>query len=312
MFVIVVEKSKSKISKFIHAFMEKNKFIEVETPILSHSTIEGAKDYLIPSRIHEKAFYALPQSPQIFKQLLMIAGIDRYYQIAKCFRDEDLRSDRQPEFTQVDCELCFADEHREIFLKYTSEIIHHTKAKPKNTILITIETNKTFEATGKLRLKLGLDFNLTRINEWQPAWIVNYPLFKLEKNNKISSMHHPFSAPKNMDLESIKASTSIKSTSYDLVINGYEIGSGSSRIHKYQIQKKIFEILGMDDNKQKEQFGFFLNALRYGAPPHAGFAFGLDRLVMLISNTKKIRDVIAFPKTTSASDLMTNSPKIII
>ncbi|AFA40979.1 aspartyl-tRNA synthetase [Wigglesworthia glossinidia endosymbiont of Glossina morsitans morsitans (Yale colony)] len=422
-------KLRSKVSKFIHKFMEKNKFIEIETPILSHSTIEGARDYLIPSRIHKNSFYALPQSPQIFKQLLMISGIDRYYQIARCFRDEDLRSDRQPEFTQIDCELCFADGEKvkifieklikklwlkflniklndfvqisytqsinkfgsdkpdlrnpielinitnildkkniiykkffitaikfsnqislnqdqikqyrryvvshggnnlftvhiedlnryifcskiskKIFLQNISEIITYTKSKIKNTILIVIEKSATLEVSGKLRLKLGLDLNLTNLNNWHPVWITDYPLFKLENNHRFSSVHHPFTAPKNMNLELLNSPINLKSTAYDLVINGYEIGSGSSRIHKYQIQKKIFEILGMNYDKQKQEFGFFLDALRYGAPPHAGFAFGLDRIIMLISNTNKIRNVIAFPKTTSASDLMTNSPKII-
>lgn len=422
-------KLRSKVSKFIHKFMEKNKFIEIETPILSHSTIEGARDYLIPSRIHKNSFYALPQSPQIFKQLLMISGIDRYYQIARCFRDEDLRSDRQPEFTQVDCELCFADGEivkifienlikklwlkflninlndfvqisytqsinkfgsdkpdlrnpielinitnilnkkniiykdcfiavikfpkqisfnqdqieqyrkyvvshggnnlftvhiedlnkyifcsktsKKIFLKNISEIITYTQSKIKNTILIVVEKSATLEVSGKLRLKLGLDFNLTDLKNWYPVWITDYPLFKLENHYQFSSMHHPFTAPKNMNLESLNSPENLKSTAYDLVINGYEIGSGSSRIHKYQIQKKIFEILGMNYDKQQQEFGFFLDALRYGAPPHAGFAFGLDRIIMLISNINKIRNVIAFPKTTSASDLMTNSPKII-
>lgn len=422
-------KLRSKISKFIHEFMEKNNFIEIETPILSHSTIEGARDYLISSRIHKNAYYALPQSPQIFKQLLMISGIDRYYQIARCFRDEDLRSDRQPEFTQVDCELCFADgkmvkifieklikklwlkflniklndflqlsysdainkfgsdkpdlrnpiklinitnilnkkniiyknsfisaikcssqislnqdqieEYRKyvishggknlfaiyiedlnryIFCSKTSkkilldsiaDIIIQAKPKRKNTILIVLENSSTLEVAGKLRLKLGLDFNLTDLNSWHPIWITNYPLFKLEKNHQFSSMHHPFTAPDNMNLELLDFPLKVKSTAYDLVINGCELGSGSSRIHKHQIQKKIFKILGMNNNKQKQEFGFFLDALRYGAPPHAGFAFGLDRVIMLISNMHKIRNVIAFPKTTSAADLMTNSPKEI-
>uniref|UniRef100_A0A1A9Z132 Aminoacyl-transfer RNA synthetases class-II family profile domain-containing protein n=1 Tax=Glossina pallidipes TaxID=7398 RepID=A0A1A9Z132_GLOPL len=284
----------------------------------------------------------------------MISGIDRYYQIARCFRDEDLRSDRQPEFTQVDCELCFADGK---MLSYSDAINKFGSDKPdlrnpiklinitnilnkkniiyKNSFISAIkcssqislnqdqieeyrkyvishgENSSTLEVAGKLRLKLGLDFNLTDLNSWHPIWITNYPLFKLEKNHQFSSMHHPFTAPDNMNLELLDFPLKVKSTAYDLVINGCELGSGSSRIHKHQIQKKIFKILGMNNNKQKQEFGFFLDALRYGAPPHAGFAFGLDRVIMLISNMHKIRNVIAFPKTTSAADLMTNSPKEI-
>ncbi|BAC24259.1 aspS [Wigglesworthia glossinidia endosymbiont of Glossina brevipalpis] len=422
-------KLRSKITNYIRKVMEKRKFIDIETPILSHSTTEGARDYLVHSRIHPGMFYSLPQSPQLFKQILMISGIDKYYQIAKCFRDEDLRSDRQPEFTQVDCEISFDNGEKvrdliEILIKklwikffnfelnnfpiitYNDSIIRFGSDKPdlrnslelinvtnlfkinernkialskykilaiilplkvklnfdklkkytnylkyyikkdvflayvedinkyefsffeeiicndsnivdnllnliknKNKIiLIASRKDCVYEIAGKLRIKIGLEFNITDIESWKPVWIVNFPLFKT-KEKKLVSVHHPFTSPKNFNKSKIfKNPLSFVSNSYDLVINGVEIGSGSSRIHKYEIQKIIFDVLGIAEETQNKNFGFFLNALKYGAPPHAGFAFGLDRIVMLISKTNNIRNVIAFPKTTSAYDLMTGSP----
>ncbi|WAI18527.1 MAG: aspartate--tRNA ligase [Buchnera aphidicola (Acyrthosiphon caraganae)] len=433
-------KIRNKITYLIRNFMTKKNFLDIETPLLTKSTPEGARDYLVPSRNHYGKFYALPQSPQLFKQLLMISGIDRYYQIVKCFRDEDLRSDRQPEFTQIDIEVSFMDakkvrdlveklikkiwlkiininlkkfpkisfyesmkkygsdkpdlrnpieiidvsslfknkkftlffsldskknnriallcipggadlsrkkietydQYIKIFnikklfyIKVTENNIRHTiihssmknildeiilkkiikKSKAKNgdiLFLIADQEHIVNKSLGMLRLKLGIDLDITIKNSWKPVWIVNFPMFSQDKEGKFSSIHHPFTAVKNMDIKKlINAPDLAISDSYDLVINGYEIGGGSVRIHDFNMQKKVFDIIGIKESVQNEKFGFLIEALKYGAPPHAGIALGLDRIVMLLTNSKNIRDVIAFPKTTSATCLMTNSPSTI-
>ncbi|QIQ41904.1 MAG: aspartate--tRNA ligase [Buchnera aphidicola (Microlophium carnosum)] len=430
-------KIRSKITYLIRNFMTKKNFIDIETPILTKSTPEGARDYLVPSRNHIGKFYALPQSPQLFKQILMISGIDRYYQIVKCFRDEDLRSDRQPEFTQIDIEVSFMNAQKvrslveHLIIKIWSKIINITLKKfPKisfyqsmkkygtdkpdlrNPIEIvdvsTIFKNKKFllffkldpkknnriallciskgsdisrkkiktytqyiqkfaakklfyikiiennigctgidssmkyildeitlkkiikksqakngdilfliadqepivnKSLGMLRLKIGIDFNITKQNSWKPVWIVNFPMFNKDINGNFSSIHHPFTAIKNMDIKKLTHSPELAiSDSYDLVINGYEIGGGSVRIHDVDMQKTVFDIIGIKKSVQNEKFGFLTEALKYGAPPHAGIALGLDRIVMLLTKSQNIRDVIAFPKTTSATCLMTDSP----
>ncbi|UDG79408.1 Aspartate--tRNA ligase [Candidatus Ecksteinia adelgidicola] len=433
-------KIRSNITTLVHRFMEKNNFINIETPILTKATPEGARDYLVPSRIYKGQFYALPQSPQLFKQLLMISGFDRYYQIVKCFRDEDLRSDRQPEFTQIDIECSFMtakniqkimeklikkiwievigvhlgqfsvitfkeaisrygsdkpdlrnplelidindlakniecnifSEHidnkksrisvicapggtkltRKLINKYENlvnsfgtkhlmwikvndyltglsgiqgpfkkflseknlkDILKCTNAK-NHSILFFIADNIKIatQSLGALRLKLGYDLLLTKLNTWAPLWIIDFPMFKKNNEGNLSSMHHPFTAPKNSNLKMLnKMPTHAISHAYDMIINGYEIGSGSVRIHHSIVQKTIFDILNISLKEQEKRFGFFLNALKYGTPPHAGIAFGLDRLVMLLTDTDNIRDVIAFPKTNTASCLMTNSPDFI-
>ncbi|CAL4321277.1 aspartate--tRNA ligase [Buchnera aphidicola] len=424
-------KIRNDIIDIIRIFMKKNNFLNIDTPILTKSTPEGAKDYLISSRIHKEKYYALPQSPQLFKQLLMISGIDRYYQIAKCFRDEDLRSDRQPEFTQIDVEAAFVDGNTiqkiiESMVMILWEKILHIQLKkfpvisfqdaintygsdkpdlrnplkfisiPNNTIdyyhdnikniktlaLVIpngtklfnqntintcnhfIETSKNIDymyicveniklkkynfipankiikiknmihiinlvnakdqdiiyiLSGKkdviykiltpLRMIFGKAVNIITKNSWKPVWIINFPLFKKNNTHSLSSTHHPFTAPKNTTIQELQSKPeSIISSAYDLVINGNEIGGGSVRIHDKKTQETVFKILGILNSKNKNTLKFFINALQYGTPPHAGIALGLDRIAMLLTNSKNIKDVIAFPKTNSAQCLMTGSP----
>ena len=413
----------------VRTFLSDNNFFEVETPVLMKSTPEGARDYLVPSRIHNGKFYALPQSPQMYKQLLMISGFDRYFQIVKCFRDEDLRADRQPEFTQIDIEMSFVDENdimkkceeltRYIFNKVQNidlikpfpkmtyndamskygtdcpdlrydlllndfkpfseksefkafhsvesvmcivvpggakysrkDIDHYTehvqryKAKglawmkfsdgiltggvskffsddlhskitkklnmDNGDIIFIIGDNiKTTQLSlGALRIAIAKKEEYAKSNDFKPVWITDFPMFEYNQEDKrYHSLQHPFTQPKTNDLEKLKSSPeSIPSKQYDLIINGYEVAGGSVRIHNSDMQKVIFDILGIDRKEANERFGFFIDALKYGTPPHGGIAFGFDRLVMLLAGTNNIRDVIAFPKTTSAMSLMDGAP----
>ncbi len=425
---------RSKINFEIRKFFNKNGFLDIETPYLIKSTPEGARDFIVPSRINKGEFYALPQSPQTFKQLLVIGGIDKYFQIVKCFRDEDLRSDRQPEFTQIDCEMSFVDQRdvmnifedfiKELFFrvkniklndfpilsyedamkKYGSDKpdirfdmqIHNLNGVLKNNkieifenndsnlcicikdgaklsrnqiddlnnwvknseikgkgfmwikynhdgtikssisklidnlkaneilkvckgnfgdlIILVSGNNKTpFIQLGSLRIEIAKRLDLIKTKEFCPLWINDFPLFELDENTKkISSMHHPFTSPKVEDIELLDSTPeNVYANSYDLVINGVEIGGGSIRIHDSKIQKKIFEILGFSKKDYLNQFGFLIEALEYGAPPHGGIAFGLDRLVALMANKQAIRDFIAFPKNNSGKDIMIQSPNKI-
>ncbi len=430
-------KLRAKASSFVRRFLDENGFLDIETPVLTKATPEGARDYLVPSRVHKGSFYALPQSPQLFKQLLMMSGFDRYYQIVKCFRDEDLRADRQPEFTQIDIETSFmsaeqvrdvaetmvrdmwkellnvdlgtfpimpfeeamrrygsdkpdlrnpleivdvADLLKDVEFKVFAEpannpkgrvavirvpggaelsrkqlddytkfvgiygakglawlkvndraagtegiqspvakflnedviksLLERTDAQSGDIILFGADSKKVVtEALGALRLKLGNDLNLTDTSKWAPLWVVDFPMFEEDDEGNLHAMHHPFTSPLHVSPSELKSAPSvINSNAYDMVLNGYEVGGGSVRIHDPEMQTAVFDILGIDAQEQQIKFGFLLEALKYGTPPHAGLAFGLDRLVMLLCGTENIRDVIAFPKTTAAACLLTNAP----
>ena len=424
--------TRHKTSIITRNFLSSQNFLEIETPILMKSTPEGARDFLVPSRLHKGKFYALPQSPQTYKQLLMVSGFDRYFQIVKCFRDEDFRADRQPEFTQIDIEMSFIDQEDIIrlgtdlvkhiwkdildvdldenfpIMSYEKAMNEYGSDKPDlrfdmklidfdcyvqrssfNTFLKIIDEGgltkaivcpnaqnysrkvideltdylktyfdvkglawfkvnngqfeggiskffdnelqkeiikdlsledsqiiflmgdnkkRTIQSMGALRLKLGERENLIDKNSWKPLWVVDFPLFEKE-NDKYFSLHHPFTSPHPNDIELLNSEPeNIRSLGYDIVMNGYELGGGSIRIHDRKIQENIFNILGISKDEAKEKFGFLLDAFKYGAPPHGGMAFGFDRIVMLLAGSNQIRDVIAFPKTTSATSLMDNSP----
>jgi len=411
------------------SFLSENNFVEVETPVLMKSTPEGARDYLVPSRIHQGQFYALPQSPQIYKQILMISGYDRYFQIVKCFRDEDLRADRQPEFTQIDIEMSFVDEEdifshmegltRHVFksvknidlpnpfprLTYAEAMETYGSDKPDLRYEMTLQDVKEFtdasdfnafksaekvkglvveggakysrkiideltdyvkkykakglawmkgengaltggiskffseelqssmceklgvkdgdilfmigdtfsvtlNALGQLRVEIAKRESLANKDNFKPVWITEFPMFEYdEDSNRFIAMHHPFTAPREDDIAMLDSDPSnALSRGYDLTMNGYEIAGGSIRIHSPKVQEKVFSLLGLSQEEAIEKFGFLVEALTYGAPPHGGIAFGFDRLVMLLAGTENIRDVIAFPKTTSATSLMDESP----
>lgn len=293
--------------KSIRDFLDKERFIEVETPVLTKSTPEGARDFLVPSRLSRGKFFALPQSPQLFKQLLMVAGFERYFQIAKCFRDEDLRSDRQPEFTQLDMEMSFVEE--DAIFDVTERLLYHVFKEtsgielklpfPRMTYREAMEKHNT-DKPDLRKDGQGVEF----------LWVLNFPLFKFDEDEKQWGMeHHPFTSPVAEDTDLIESSPEkVRSRAYDLVINGIEIASGSIRIHNRELQEKVFKRIGMDMSRAKERFGFLLEAFGYGAPPHGGIAFGLDRLLALMCGVESIREVIAFPKTQKASCPMTEAP----
>ena len=425
---------RSKVTHFMREFMDKNDFIDIETPFLTKATPEGARDYLVPSRTHEGSFFALPQSPQLFKQLLMMSGFERYYQIVKCFRDEDLRADRQPEFTQLDVETSFMNEgeitslmeemvrglFKEVsnitltkkfpsityddamklygvdrpdlriplqsvdmneamkgvefkvfsgpansekgrvaalkvpggasisrkqiddYTKYvgiygakglayikinddgpsspiikflgdevTKKVISLTEAKTGDIIFFGADKAKIVnEALGNLREKLAHDLNLYD-KEWAPIWVLDFPMFEVADDGSLNAIHHPFTAPSVDTTMLLKDPENSLSRAYDLVINGSEVGGGSIRIHQSDMQKTVLKLLGIDDEEAREKFGFLLDALDYGCPPHGGIAFGLDRLVMILCNAESIRDVIAFPKTQTAACLLTDAPSTV-
>jgi aspartyl-tRNA synthetase len=431
-------KFRSEMTRALRYYLDERGFLDIETPMLTKATPEGARDYLVPSRTHQGSFFALPQSPQIFKQLLMVSGMDRYYQIVRCFRDEDLRADRQPEFTQIDIETSFMDEEqimtlvegmiREMFAKVLevalpnpfprmpySEAMHRfgsdkpdlrialelvevadlmkdvefkvfaapandpacrvtalrvpkggeisrkeiddytkfvgiygarglayikvnelakgveglqspiIKFLPAEVVLAIMarvgaedgdivffgadKAKVVSEALGALRVKIGHDRGLVA-HGWAPLWVVDFPMFEWdEKSNRWSSLHHPFTAPREADLDKLVSDPgNCLSRAYDMVLNGTEVGGGSMRIYREHVQKQVFQALGISDEEANDKFGFLLDALKYGCPPHGGLAFGLDRLVMLMTGASSIRDVMAFPKTQTAACLLTDAP----
>jgi aspartyl-tRNA synthetase len=299
---------RSQVYKIIRNFLDSYNFIECETPILTKSTPEGARDYLVPSRLNLGQFYALPQSPQLFKQIFMVSGIERYYQIAKCFRDEDMRADRQPEFTQLDLEMSFVEEEDifsliEQIMQLILREIKQTEIKIPFPRITYIDAEKKY---GSDKPDLRKELN----SEFAFAWVVDFPLFKYNAEEKRwESEHHPFTAPRKEDLGILeKSPEKVKSRSYDLVLNGVELGSGSIRIHNQELQEKIFKIIGIDKEQAYTRFGFLLEAFQFGAPPHGGFAFGLDRLLAILAQEESIREVIAFPKTSAAFCPLTGAP----
>ena len=299
---------RNKLYKIIRAVLDKEGFIEVETPILTKSTPEGARDYLVPSRLNPGEFFALPQSPQLFKQILMVGGLEKYFQIAKCFRDEDLRADRQPEFTQLDIEMSFVDEE-DIFA--ISEKIFSAVFKELKNIEIPTPFKRMAHKEAMEKYKSDKPDLRTNKEGFELVWVTDFPLFKYNLDEKKwESEHHPFTALHKDDVGLLSSGQldKIRSRSYDLVINGIEIGSGSIRIHQEQIQKKIFNIIGISEEEAKERFGFLLDAFTYGAPPHGGVAFGLDRLLAILASVDSIREVIFFPKTQKAICPLTNAP----
>lgn len=434
-------KMRSQINRIIRNFLDDEGFLDIETPMLTKATPEGARDYLVPSRTHGGEFFALPQSPQLFKQLLMMSGMDRYYQIVRCFRDEDLRADRQPEFTQLDMETSFMDEEelmglvedmvRDVFCKaleiplhnpfprmsyaeamsrygsdkpdlriplelvdvadvmqnvefkvfagpakdpkgrvaalrlpqggkltrkeiddYTkfvgiygakglayikvnelakgrdglqspilkflpdeavTQIMQRTAAEDGDLVFFGADKARVVnEALGALRVKLGEDLGLVE-RGWKPLWVVDFPMFEWdEKDKRWTALHHPFTAPKEDHIDLLESDPgACLSRAYDLVLNGSEIGGGSQRIYRHEVQTKVFQLLGIKDEEAREKFGFLLDALKFGCPPHGGIAFGMDRLVMLMTGAASIREVMAFPKTQTASCLLTSAPAAV-
>ena len=297
-----------KLYQVIRNFLNSRDFIECETPILTKSTPEGARDYLVPSRLNPGEFFALPQSPQLFKQILMVSGIEKYYQIAKCFRDEDLRADRQPEFTQLDLEMSFIDEE-DIYAIFEAMMFAIFKELKGIELAIPFPRMSYAEAISKHGSDKP-DMRKVYNSEFAFLWVVDFPLFKYnEEEKRWDSEHHPFTNINSEDLNLLdSAPDKVRSRSYDLVLNGTEIGSGSIRIHDQKLQEKIFQLIGLEKEEIQKRFGFLLEAFQYGAPPHGGFAFGIDRLLAIIAGVDSIREMIAFPKTAKAFCPLTSAP----
>ena len=282
-------------------------FVEVETPILTKSTPEGARDYLVPSRVNPGRFFALPQSPQLFKQLLMVAGLERYFQVARCFRDEDLRAERQPEFTQLDLEMSFVTEE-DVFA-----VIEHVLQRVFQEVLsvpLTVPFPRLTHQDAKARYQTDKPNLRTEQAPWAFCWVTDFPLFQWDPQTKRwDAEHHPFTAPHPDDAALLASDPgTVRARAYDLVFNGVELGSGSIRIHQAPMQQAVFKVLGLSEQTIQDRFGFLLQAFAYGAPPHGGFAFGLDRLTAIVTQADSIREVIAFPKTQKAICPVTGAP----
>lgn len=303
------------IIRFIREYLWKEDFREIETPYLTKSTPEGAREYVVPARLYPGMFYVLPQSPQQFKQLLMVGGIEKYFQIARCFRDEDQRGDRQPEFTQLDLEMSFVkqDDILELVEKMITEIV--TTLCPNLTISQKPFPKLTYkDCIEKFNSdKPDLRKNKEDKNEMAFCWVIDFPLFKYSKTDKkLVSSHHPFTMPKIEDMDKLEsAPEKVRSYAYDLVLNGFEVAGGSIRIHKKDIQEKIFKLLGVSEEEKNRRFGHMLEAFEYGAPPHGGIAPGIDRICAILSGEDVIREVMAFPKTGDARDVMMDAPSPI-
>lgn len=307
---------RDKVISFFRDYMHKNDFIEIETPMLMKGTPEGSREYVVPSRLYPGNFYALPQSPQQFKQLAMVAGFERYFQIARCMRDEDTRGDRQPEFTQLDFEMSFVEQ--EDVLSYTEKMFMELvkSVYPEKEIseipFHRLTYKESMEKYGSDKPDLRKDKN--NPNELAFAWILDFPMFEKTDEGGIQATHHPFCSIKPEDKEKFMKGEdlfAIRANAYDLVLNGYELSSGSIRIHDRAEQKQVFDLIGVSEEEQQRKFGHMLEAFTYGAPPHGGFAPGIDRIVMLLQNEPNIREVIAFPKTGEGKDLMMNAPSEI-
>ncbi|MBP7133798.1 aspartate--tRNA ligase [Patescibacteria group bacterium] len=305
---------RDQVITFFREFLHQEGFIEVETPILAKGTPEGSREYLVPVRQHPGEFFVLPQSPQQFKQLLMVAGVERYFQIARCFRDEDPRGDRQFEFTQLDLEMSFVTQEDVLALNEKLMIELVKKVAPEKTITTVPFPRITFADALK---EYGCDKpdmrkDKTDPNELAFCWVVDFPMFEKDKHGEIQAAHHPFCMPHPDDIGLLDTDPfAVRAWSYDLVLNGYELSSGSIRIHKRDLQNKIFQLLGLPDELIQARFGHMLEAFEYGAPPHGGMAPGIDRIVMLLANEPNIREVIAFPKTGDAKDLLMGAPSSI-
>jgi aspartyl-tRNA synthetase len=311
---------RNQIIRFFRDYMHEADFIEIETPMLMKDTPEGSREYVVPSRLHQGNFYALPQSPQQFKQLTMVAGFERYFQVARCMRDEDLRGDRQPEFTQLDYEMSFVDQEdvleftEAMFIQLVKELFPEKKIKEKPFPRLTYEQSMEKHGSDKPDLRGDKEDD----DELAFAWVVDFPMFEEKEDGTIGAMHHPFCSVKEEDKEkflqddlSPEELLSIRANAYDLVLNGYELSSGSIRIHEPTIQKRVFELLGVSQEEQAERFGHMLEAFSYGTPPHGGFAPGIDRIAMLLAGEPNIREVIAFPKNGEGKDPMMQAPSAL-
>jgi aspartyl-tRNA synthetase len=305
-------RTRHRVMHFLRGFLDSSGFIEVETPLLTKGTPEGAREYLVPSRLHPERFFVLPQSPQQFKQLLMVGGIGRYFQFARCLRDEDQRGDRQPEFTQLDLEMSFVTQEDVLELNEAMVVAMVKQLFPEKRITSQPFPRLTYAESIE---KYGSDKPDLRKDKNDPdelafVWITDFPMFEINSgSSKVDAVHHPFTAPKPEDAGNLAAEPmKVRADAYDLALNGYEVGGGSIRIHDAKLQQQVFELLGLGKQEIESRFGHMLEAFKYGVPPHGGFAYGFDRLMMILMNEPNIREVMAFPKTGDARDPLTGAP----